>query len=440
VAAGGLRATPWGSSTSVVIYGQAVSAMIRRVEVLGYRCLKHVSVELGPFMVLVGPNGSGKSALFDALAFVRDVLMHGPEAAVLDPLDSGRRPARASYVKQLSWARERLWVEIAVDMAVPPDVAHSGLSECRYELRVGMAAESSPLGVLAEAFWVGPAPPNRRHSRNRQEAPDTIRWSRGRPGWRRVAAKTPTGSDRFVSESGDFDHTFRSERSRAALANMPDDRDGFPIAMWARNLLRSTLMGFDLRPEAMRSPARTGRAFWMAEDGSNLAGIVSLMGEDEHRAWIHHLGTFLDVRDVRTYPVINEGTLALAVTDGSGLEVYADGLSAGTLRSLALTALAYADRPPWSTPVYLIEEPENGVHPQAIEAIRQSLSSIYGGQVFLATHSPVLVAMCKPEELLCFSRADDGSTVVTPGHQHPRLRQWQGDITLGDLFAAGILG
>jgi len=417
-----------------------VSAMIRRIEVLGYRCLKHVSVELGPFMVLVGPNGSGKSALFDALAFVRDVLVHGPEAAVLDPLDGGRRPARAWFVKQLSWRRQRNWVEMAVEMTVPPTVAHSGLCECRYEVRVGMPAESAPVGVLAEAFWVGPGTGNNRRKRNGQEPPQAVRWSRGRPGWRRVVGKTSTGSDHLVSEHGDFELTLRSERSRPALANMPDDLDRFPIAMWARNLLRSTVMVYDLRPEAMRPPARTGRSsLWMAEDGSSLAGIVNLMNEDDRTAWVAHLRGFLDVKDVRALPVIPEGTLALVLTDGAGLQVHADGLSAGTLRSLALTALAYADRPPWHTPVYLVEEPENGVHPQGIEAIYQSLSSVYGGQVFLATHSPVLVAMCKPAELLCFARAEDGSTVITPGHQHPRLRQWQGDITLGDLFAAGIL-
>ncbi len=57
-------------------------------------------------------------------------------------------------------------------------------------------------------------------------------------------------------------------------------------------------------------------------------------------------------------------------------------VSDGTLRLLALTLLAYL---PHHQEVYLIEEVENGVHPRAIEAVFQSLSSVYDGQVLLGS-------------------------------------------------------
>jgi hypothetical protein len=34
---------------------------------------------------------------------------------------------------------------------------------------------------------------------------------------------------------------------------------------------------------------------------------------------------------------------------------------------------------------------------------------------------------------------DNGSADVVAGDQHPRLRDWQGGLDLGSLFAAGIL-
>ena len=103
---------------------------------------------------------------------------------------------------------------------------------------------------------------------------------------------------------------------------------------------------------------------------------------------------------------------------------------------LALTLLAYA---PDFNGVYLIEEPENGVHPAAVQAIYESLSSVYEGQVLIASHSPVLLSLAKPEQLLCFIKASDGTQIVR-GSEHQALRDWQGEVSLGTLAASGILG
>ena len=42
--------------------------MLTRAEIKGFKCLHDVSVELGPFNVLIGPNDSGKSSFLQALA------------------------------------------------------------------------------------------------------------------------------------------------------------------------------------------------------------------------------------------------------------------------------------------------------------------------------------------------------------------------------------
>jgi predicted ATPase len=114
-------------------------------------------------------------------------------------------------------------------------------------------------------------------------------------------------------------------------------------------------------------------------------------------------------------------------------------LSDGSLRFLALTLLAYL---PESQGVYLIEEPENGVHPAALEAIYDSLSSVYDGQVLLATHSPLLVGLAadRRQQVLCFSKTEAGATDIVGGHEHPRLRDWQGEVDFATLYAGGVLG
>jgi len=109
----------------------------------------------------------------------------------------------------------------------------------------------------------------------------------------------------------------------------------------------------------------------------------------------------------------------------------------GTLRMLALTLPAYlAD----FEGVYLIEEPENGIHPLAMETVFQSLKSTYSAQILAATHSPVILGCADPEDVLCFKKDEDGATDIVLGHEHPNLRDWQGELSLNILHASGVLG
>lgn len=112
-------------------------------------------------------------------------------------------------------------------------------------------------------------------------------------------------------------------------------------------------------------------------------------------------------------------------------------VSDGTLRLMALTLPACI---PDLKGIYLIEEPENGVHPQAIETAFKSMSSVYGAQFFLATHSPVILGISAPEQILCFGKAGSGETAIVNGADHSALKNWRGGVDLGTLYASGILG
>ncbi len=153
--------------------------------------------------------------------------------------------------------------------------------------------------------------------------------------------------------------------------------------------------------------------------------------------WIKHLQTCLpDLQTIRTVLRPEDRHRYLMVRFRNGIEVPSWVLSEGELRLMALTILAYM---PDTGRIYLIEEPENGLHPTAIEAIYQSLSSVYEGQVLVATHSPILLSLAKPDELLCFAKTSEGSKIVR-GNEHPVLKEWKGEVNISDLFAAGVLG
>lgn len=226
--------------------------------------------------------------------------------------------------------------------------------------------------------------------------------------------------------------------SYSVLVNQPYAASDAPSILWLRSLLREDVYQVFLHPDKLRKPSPPYRKRTTL-DGSQLARLVAQLSDkspDLFEDWLKHLRTCLpDLETVRTILRPEDRHRYLMLRHKNGIEVPSWVVSDGTLRLMALTVLAYL---PTAGRVYLVEEPENGVHPTAIEAIYQSLSSIYEGQVLMASHSPVLLSLAKPEEILCFSKGADGTRIV-PGNEHPALRDWKGEVNLSDFFAAGVL-
>ena len=47
--------------------------VLESVHIQNFRCLRDVTLELGPFTVFVGPNASGKSAIAEALTMTSSI-------------------------------------------------------------------------------------------------------------------------------------------------------------------------------------------------------------------------------------------------------------------------------------------------------------------------------------------------------------------------------
>ena len=135
------------------------------------------------------------------------------------------------------------------------------------------------------------------------------------------------------------------------------------------------------------SPPGQGQGF--KADGSNLPWVVAALEKrnpEKLREWVAHIQTALpDLENIRTVERADDRHRYPALVYRGGLEARSWMASDGTLRLLAQTLPAYLED---FRGVYLIEEPENGIHPRAVEAMHQSLLSVYDAQILLATHSP----------------------------------------------------
>jgi hypothetical protein len=326
---------------------------------------------------------------------------------------------------------------------------HNG---ARYELAIGLSDETGELALLAETFWLTSSRDDRLEAGYQRQlfpqppkAPNTIVIPAGRrapAGWKKVVNKVAeSGNDYFSSETSGWNNLFRLGPQKSALANLPEDETKFPVATWFKELLMRGVQTLTLNSEAMRRPGPPGTPRAFRPDGSNLPWVVKGLERKQQgrlREWIAHIRTALpDLKTIKTVERREDRHRYLILEFENGLRVPSWLISDGTLRLLALTLLAYL---PELTGIFLIEEPENGIHPRAVETVLQSLSSVYDAQVLLATHSPVVLSIAKADQILCFAKTSEGATDIVRGSEHPGLKEWKGETDLGTLFASGVLG
>jgi len=183
----------------------------------------------------------------------------------------------------------------------------------------------------------------------------------------------------------------------------------------------------------------------MALDGSNLPHVVSAFMQRDpilFDQWVQHVGTAIEgLESIRVREREEDRHLVLeARFRGQHREAVPSWLlSDGTLRLMALTLLSYAATEE-DLDTYLIEEPENGLHPLAIQVVYETLSKPpVNAQILCATHSPIFLAQTDLQHALVFRRAPEGYAVVRRAPEIPELQAWAGRVALPDLFVTGVL-
>jgi predicted ATPase len=416
--------------------------MISLIEVLNYRCLRYVRQELGPFHVLVGPNASGKTTFLDVLGFLHDLVTKGEDRAV---------ELRSSNFYDLVWRQEGHGFEVAVEAPVPQTLCDSlenrGYTTVRYEVAVELDKTANRLEIAAEQALLKAEstsqPTVQRVPRETLIEKDVVA-SDGSLSPHCLFAKHrgPEGRyNKVLRTSGAVAQMTVSLPKGSLLGGLPDWDLLHPVSRWLRALLSEGIDSIELDPLSLRTPSPRGQGTRIGPHGSNLPWVLAQLkrtSPERLHAWLEHVQTALpEIVGVTTIERPEDRHRYLCLEYQDGLKVPSWTASDGTLRLLALTLPAFLDD---FRGVYLIEEPENGVHPLAVETMHQALSWAKMAQVLLATHSPVMLAVSRADDVLCFTQDEEKGTKVTIGSQHPRLRDWKGEIDLGTLFASGVLG
>lgn len=348
--------------------------MITRLEIENFKAIKKVAIELDPLTVLVGPNDSGKSTILQAL----DLLSRSLDRPTYRPGEASvfdREPAESIHGGDRSKNITLRAEEVLRDGGSSLDLTFA------YEISFGFTKRV--FGVVRESF---------------------------------AGLRGESVLDERYAEAPEYSYASRN-----------NDGD------WAslRNELSSFLVA--LEPKQLATPCRPDASF--EPTGFGLAALVDRILTDTDRAardeYERALGSFSPhVASVGTRPV--EGQLKELVF---GLKdktrVPAREASAGLLATAGYLALMHlpARR-------FLIEEPENGLHPQALLNVADVLRGLphKGRQVVMTTHSPILLNYIDAAHVRIVTRTTDEGVKVTPALQSKVFNKLRQKVDFGALW------
>jgi len=370
------------------------------------------AITLTPLNVLIGPNGSGKSSLIEAVE-----LLHAAPTAF------------AAAIRDGGGAQEWLWkgdkanngpatIEAIVQGASP-------IPDLRY--RLVFATSGLRTEVIDEAI----EEPEKRFP-NEEDVYFFYRFQKGRPvlNMRDMAGPKVRSLKR---EDLVPDESVLSQRKGS---------DVYPEVTWLGQQFEriQTFREWSFgRYATLRRPQSANSATdALVPDSSNLGLLVNALQHTDASTDYNRLLTRFLPRYQRFSIQIQGGAVQFYLHE-SGLKspVSATRLSDGTIRFMAILALLLSPTPP---PLICIEEPELGLHPDAVSLLAELLvEASTRTQLIVTTHSDTLVSgftdhadsvlVCEHHGGTELKRLDSG-----------KLQHWLDRYRLGDIWRIGELG
>lgn len=409
--------------------------MLIRLKVSGFKNLVEVDVRFGPFTCIAGANGVGKSNLFDAIKFLSALADKPLLDAALSIRDEGGKTADIrslfhrvghEYAEKMSFEAEMIIAQNGVDDLGQEAVATTTL--LRYQIDLAYHQENSralgTLEILHEALTHIPIGEVNKYILFTYKPEWKKSVLQGRRTSHFISTTTDKEQNRIIKLHQDASKKRRGGggRTSSRLAqNLPrtvlsvTNASEHPTALLARREMQSWRL-LQLEPSALRKPDEFTAPSKLGTDGSHLAktlySLATVQEEREQQIYgqvAERIAELIeDAHAVKVERDDKRELLTVQIAGRDGTFHPARALSDGTLRFLALSVLELSAE----EGLLCFEEPENGIHPQRIEAMLKLLQDIAMDieepvnsenplrQVIINTHSPSVVSSILDESLL----------------------------------------
>jgi predicted ATPase len=361
---------------------QMQSVALDYITIQGFKSIASLEkLPLKPVNLLIGPNGSGKSNFIGVFAFLHAIR----EGRLRDYV------TRAGGAEKLLHFGSKTTKEILIHLSFSNEVN-------QYELKLS-PTEDDGLYPSSEksSFW--------------------------------DKARYPTPYDDYLSA-----------REQGREAGISDPKLA-KVPGWVRTRLggwRLYHLHDTSSSSPMRKTAKVNDNDHLRPDGSNLAPFLYYLREREETSYslirrtIQRVAPFFD--DFRLEPLrLSPDDIKLEWRHKNSDQYFdASSLSDGTLRFIALTTLFLQGKEHLPS-VVLVDEPELGLHPYAIEMLASLIRhASQNTQVIVSTQSSLLLDHFDPGDVLVANRA--GSSTQITRLEPAQLSNWLEDYSLGQLW------
>lgn len=358
--------------------------MIRQIIIENYKSIHKATIDLAPINVLIGANGAGKSNLISFFELLSALYNQRLQRYILERGGIGR-------------------------------LLHNGLKGSDKIRGVFNFSNRNALGFVLLPTDTGGAVIATQDCFNSGGSPDMDYEAWHRATW-----------DNSVSES-----------------QIRDNKT------WRAGYLQEFLESFTVyhfhdtsRTSAMRQACDVGDNRYLRHDASNLPAFLYRVQQTEPRVFtlieqtIRSIAPYFKRFSLAPSPLApNQMSLVWEEQD-SDMYLDAQSLSDGTLRFIALATLLLQPDPPKTI---VIDEPELGLHPAAIEKLAALVRvASHKAQVIIATQSSSFVSCFEPEDIVVVERKEGGTAFVRPNEE--RLASWLEDYSLGELWEKNLIG
>lgn len=357
------------------------------ITIQGFKSIASIEkLPLRPINILIGPNGSGKSNFIGVFSFLHAI----------------REGGLGNYVTAASGAEKILHFGSKTTKAIYVFLSFRGEIN-QYELRLSPTEDDSLFPSGESAYFWGAG-----HPKPYQKILP------GRQGGREAGISDPnlTGVADWV----------RSRLGGWRLYHVHDTSSSSP----------------------MRKTAKIHDNQFLRPDGSNLAAFLYYLSERHKESYsliqrvVQRVAPFFDDFQLRPLKLKPDDIKLEWRHRNSDQYFDASSLSDGTLRFIALATL-FLQPAIYRPSAILVDEPELGLHPYAIEMLASLIrQASVDTQVIASTQSSLLLDHFEPEDVLVANRIE-GGTQISRLEKEP-LSKWLDDYSLGQLWEKNEFG
>lgn len=386
--------------------------MLTRIKIKNFKALRDLDLTLRQRNVFIGPNKSGKSSILHTLSFLARSIATG------DITNYFGGPIGFPQFLWKGVTTGNISIEISGD---DRPVYDKGVepTEFSYGLEVGPDAVGN-IVILRERL--------------------TVIYE----GKRRVLIDSDQGLGKALRLDGtSIFQNPESKRKPFLSYEVPGweaDRIRKYVSRWNFFALISELPKLNPTPAAAQSfldPQGGQLSSWLhtfqANYPESFAQVVAVAKE-----------AFPEIESI-SLPVTQAGTTFVSTSEkGLTSPITIFQASDGEIRFLQLLSIIFM---PFPVPLVAIEEPEDRLHPRLLELVVETADRVrieagdQAAQVFATTHSPYLVDLLHPEDVVVVEKRD-GSTRCTRAEDKANLKQLleDGELGFGRLWYSGALG